>query len=243
MAKVAGKSKGKTTGKGKGNGGGSFGSFIVRWTKRFIFLSGMVFLLGLASAYFTSQALIGQWQPQEPELSDQSLEIISDAVRNQMQGGGAGESAGAAKAGRPPLLNPSARMGLARLGVRIAGKMASGVTVKLTSTGYAFEGDVLSLTLVSALYQGGPGSDVQGCLKGSYTAVFPILRVSCGDGSGRELHFLMKSWPGSELRLLPIPLGNDAVSQRIRNFNRNRSFSTDQLKALDELMTLRLKRG
>lgn len=228
MAAKAGKSAKKGAMRGKIGG----------LLRTLITLSGVVLIGFVVSSVLTGRAMNGSWKPQEPELSDRSLELLADRVSEGMQG---------REPARKPLLGRDVRLGLMKLGTKLAGAAASSVRLQVRDGGYKFEGNALSLGLAPLLYQGAASdTSMSGCLSGTVIAAFPLVRVTCGDGSGRTLYFVMKTWPGQELKLLPIPFGNDELQARINALRRERlgteTPTREQLEALDELLTLRLTR-
>lgn len=232
MAAKAGKSAAKSA-KNKGMSGKVGGLF-----RTLVTLSGVVLIAFLISSFMTARAMSGRWQPQESELSDKSLEMLADQISDKMQSGNPAQK---------PLLARETRLGLMKLGTKLAGAAAASVRLQVKDGGYKFEGNALGLGLVPLLYQGAASEDtLSGCLSGTLISAFPLVRVTCGDGSGRTLYFVMKNWPGEELKLLPIPFGNDALQERIEQLRRERlgtdTPTREQLEALDELLTLRLTR-
>lgn len=236
---MAGKAA-KKGGKDKsGSRGGISGLF-----RLLVMLSGLILLVWLVGGFVTRGALEGTWSPVTPELSDAALEKVADIVGNQV---GTGAEAGKRETSPKPLFGKELRVGLARLGMKVAGAVTQNVKLELKGAGYRFEGDALRLQTVALLYgtvgrNASSSRDMTGCLSGTYDAVFPLVRATCGDGSGRSFFFLMKGWPSQELRLLPLPFGNDEASERIRSLTRGKGLDREQLETLNELLTLRFKR-
>jgi len=123
---------------------------------------------------------------------------------------------------------------------KLFGAVASHSRLTLKEGGYSLEGP-LGATAGALLYQGRE-EDFRSCMTGGYVAAFPLIHVECGDGSGRSMWFLMKTWPGSRLELFPVPIGNEELQRRTKELMRDRGRTPEEREAAKELLTLRFTR-
>jgi len=114
--------------------------------------------------------------------------------------------------------------------------------LELSDGAYRIDGNPFSRFAANMGSRTGRGPQLSGCMDGTFLAAFPLMRISCGDGSGRTLWFLMTRWPGDELALFPLPIGNDELKKRMKSMAGERDGAPERRKAASELLTLRFHR-
>ena len=201
-----------------------------RLFKLVVVCAGLGAILGFMLHLATSRALQGSWQYVHAGWSQATVTRILDAM-------GSGES-GQDDATRPPEIAKAAT----RVGNALVAALTANVTLEVTGGGYRLDGSTAGAHLgTSLLRMVGRGPDrLGGCTAGSFTAVFPFIHATCGDGTGRTLWFLMTTWPDDDLELFLLPLGNRALREKVEKLVAVEQ-KVEAARAAKELLTLRFK--
>ncbi len=203
---------------------------LVRLIKLVVVGTGMVALAALVDGAFTARALKGSWRYSHAEWSEATVGLLLSHGVDDGDGGN--------------VPDPATTHAVARVGNALVSALTSNVTLELTDGGYRLEGRTWGSRLATDLVRKlGAGPDrLGGCTSGSFSAAFPLVHAVCGDGSGRTLWLLMTGWPGEELELLLLPVGNARLRDKVEQLTSGAP-TGDRAQAAREILTLRFTRN
>lgn len=205
-----------------------------RLIKLTVFFVGMATILFAVDYVATTRAIRATWQYTHTDWSESTVDFILNGPTTT-EGSQSSDQAGNR--------NHPNRAGATTLANSIVGWLTSGVQLDVVEGGYSLGNQTGGGRLATKLYRTlASGQDQRrDCTTGTYTAAFPLVRAACGDGSGRTLWFLMRRWPGENLELFMLPVGDVDLNKKIKEMS-NGQKSPEQKKAAMEMLTFRFRR-
>lgn len=216
--------------------------FLIKLT---VVLAAIVLIGGSVDWILSGRALEGQWQFVPPNVSEEAVQAILDQAEKKAED----KKAEKAPKRQPPggrllkSLGRDLRSALTKVSNAVLSEMSKEVRLKVSDGGYAIQGSLGSIAAIAAYRaSGGPMVALEGCTTGTFFAAFPLAKITCGDGSGRSMWFLMTGWPSEEFSLFPLPNNNAEIKDKLEQIMAEGSTDPKRLKALTELLTIRFKR-
>ncbi len=205
-----------------------------RLVKFIVVTTGLFAIAAFADHLVTTRVLQGSWQYAHAGWSEATVARLLDHLGEGTEPGAGGTSPGR---------SPGAAEAVAKIGNSLVSALTSHVTLELTAGGYRLDGSTTGARIGTSLMRAlasGPRS-IGGCSSGTYRAAFPLVQAVCGDGTGRTLWFVMRKWPGDDLELFLLPLGDAALRDKVEKMTAGGN-EVEAARAARELLTFRFSR-